>query len=370
MIPTAGAPLLSVVIPCYNEAANVVPLAQRLDRALAGLTWEAIFVDDDSPDGTAAVVRAAAQTDSRLRCLRRVGRRGLASAVIEGAMAASGRYVAVMDGDLQHDESRLPVLLAALRDGNDIAVGSRYIEGGTAAGLADRGRERLSSLGTRMAHRFLHVQLADPMSGFFMLERGLFDALAPRLTGYGFKILLDLLLAAPHGRGVPKLRVVEVPFRFGERVAGESKLDALVMVQFGGLLLDRLMRGAVPPRFVAFAAVGLVGLGVHLWVLWLAGVAGVGFDDAQVVATVVAMVANFQLNNRLTYRTQRLRGAALWRGLVLFMLVCGLGAVANIGIAGLLYADHARWALAGAAGALIGLVWNYAVSATLVWRGR
>jgi dolichol-phosphate mannosyltransferase len=364
-LPVHGAPLLSVVIPCYNESANVAPLLSRLDRALAGIDWEAIFVDDDSPDGTAAVVRAAGATDARVRCLRRVGRRGLASAVIEGAMVASGAYVAVMDGDLQHDETRLPALLTALQAGNDIAVGSRYVAGGDAAGLADRGRERLSSAGTWLANRLLPVTLADPMSGFFMLERGLFDALAPQLSGYGFKILLDLLLAAP-----PGLRVVEVPCRFGERLAGESKLDALVMVQFGGLLLDKLLGGTVPPRFVAFAAVGLVGLGVHLLVLVLSRGAGLGFDASQVVATFVAMIANFQLNNRITYRTQRLRGARLWRGMVLFILVCGLGAVANVGIAGMLYAEHARWAVAGAAGALIGLVWNYAVSATLVWRGR
>jgi dolichol-phosphate mannosyltransferase len=367
MIPPAAhdAPLLSVVVPCYNEAANVAPLVDRLHHALAGLAWEVIFVDDDSPDGTAATVRALARTDAHLRCLRRIGRRGLASAVIEGAMAASGTVIAVMDGDLQHDETRLPAMLAALRAGNDIVVGSRYVEGGDSAGLADRGRERLSTLGTALARRVLPVQLADPMSGFFMLNRALFDTLAPKLTGYGFKILLDLLLAAP-----PGLRVAEVPFKFGERLAGDSKLDALVLVQFGGLLFDRMMGGLVPPRFVAFAAVGLLGLGVHLLALLAGRAAGLGFDWAQGVATVAAMVFNFHLNNRLTYRTQRLRGPRLWRGLALFMLVCGLGAIANINVASLLYADHASWGLAGAAGALIGLVWNYAVSATLVWRPR
>jgi dolichol-phosphate mannosyltransferase len=362
---TLGAPLLSVVIPCYNEAANVAPLLAQIAAALEGLAWEAIFVDDDSPDDTAGVVRAAGVADARVRCLRRIGRRGLASAVIEGAMSASGHYVAVMDGDLQHDASRLPALLAAVQAGNAIAVGSRYVVGGDAGGLAGRRRERLSLVGTWAANAILPVHLADPMSGYFVLERRLFDRLAPNLTGYGFKILLDLLLAAPRG-----LRVVEVPCRFGERVAGQSKLDTLVLVQFAGLLFDKAMGGRVPPRFVAFAAVGLVGLFVHLMVLLASRDAGLGFGHAQVSATVVAMVVNFELNNRITYRTQRLRGGALLRGLILFMLVCGLGAAANIGIAELLYADHARWALAGAAGALIGLVWNYAVSATLVWRGR
>ena len=359
--------VLSVVIPCYNEAANVAPLVARLDRALAGIAWEAIFVDDDSPDGTADTVRRAARTDPRLRCLRRIGRRGLASAVIEGALSSSAEYIAVMDGDLQHDETALPALLAALRAGSDVAVGSRYVAGGDASGLADRTRQQLSSIGGRVARLFLRRPLTDPMSGFFMLDRRLFEDLAPRLTGEGFKILLDLLLAAPR-----ETRVTEVPCRFHDRVQGQSKLDALVLVQFAGLLIDKALGGVLPPRFIAFAAVGLLGLIVHLLILLgmhrLAP--GIGFDTAQVVATVIAMMVNFQLNNQITYRAQRLRNAALWRGLVLFMLVCGLGAVANIGIAGLLYADHTRWALAGAAGALIGLVWNYTVSATLVWRGR
>lgn len=359
-----GAPQLSVVIPCYNERANVAPLAARLSVALDGIDWEAIFVDDNSPDGTAGAVRAIGARDRRIRCLRRIGRRGLASAVIEGAMAAAGAVVAVMDGDLQHDETTLPALLAAVVGGADIAIASRYVPGGDAAGLADDGRKSLSAAGIRLANLFLPVQLTDPMSGFFALRRDLFDRLAPRLSGQGFKILLDLLLTLPKD-----VRVRELPSRFGPRLAGESKLDSLVLVQFAGLLLDKLLHGLVPLRFLAFAGVGMIGLAVHLAVLFGARAGGLDFDAAQIAATLVAMVANFQLNNRLTYRTQRLRGGALWRGLVVFMLACGVGAIANVGIAAMLRADHARWLLAGAAGALVGLVWNYAMSVTLVWRG-
>lgn len=361
-----GAPELTVVVPVYNERANVAPLVARLDAALAGVHWEVVFVDDDSPDGTAAEARRTAAHDPRIRCIRRIGRRGLASAVIEGALSSSAAYVAVIDGDLQHDETRLPEMLRLLRTGAaDIVVGSRHAEGGDASGLGGRKRQVLSDLGTRVAQAILPVSVADPMSGFFMLPRPLFEQMAPDLAGQGFKILLDLLLVAG-----ARLRVVEIPYQFHQRAAGKSKLDVLVLAQFAGLLLDKLLHGMVPLRFIAFACVGAVGVLVHLAVLTAGREAGLSFASSQTVATIVAMIANFQLNNQLTYRDQRLRGAALARGLLLFMVVCGLGAVANIGIARQLYAEHTAWTLAGAAGAVIGVVWNYAVSATLVWRVR
>lgn len=366
--PDPCAPELTVVVPCYNERANVAPLIRKLDAALAGIAWEAVYVDDNSPDGTTAEVRRIAQTDPRVRCIRRIGRRGLASAVIEGALSSSAPFIAVMDGDLQHDETRLPDMLASLRGGAcDLAVGSRHVEGGDSAGLSSRFRHSLSGLGIRLAQAFLPVSLSDPMSGFFMLPRPLFEQVAPRLTGQGFKILLDLVMSAP-----APLRVAEIPCRFHPRLAGESKLDVLVLAQFAGLLLDKVFGGLLPLRFLTFGLVGALGVAVHLAVLTLAReVGGIEFSIAQAAATVVAMVFNFQLNNQITYRDQRLRGPLLWRGLLLFMLVCGLGAIANIGIANTLYENHAAaWTLAGAIGAAIGVVWNYAVSSTLVWRTR
>jgi dolichol-phosphate mannosyltransferase len=362
-----GATTLTVVVPCYNERPNVAPLVSKLDAALSGIAWEAVFVDDNSPDGTTAEVRRIAQTDPRVRCIRRVGRRGLSSAVIEGALSTSAQFVAVIDGDMQHDETRLPEMLAALRSGRyDLAVGSRHVEGGDDSGLASRRRHMLSNGGIRLAQLFLPVRLSDPMSGFFMLPRPLFEQLAAGLTGQGFKILLDLALSSP-----APLRVIEIPYVFHERVAGESKLDALVLMQFVGLLLDKVFGGLLPLRFISFALVGALGVVVHLVVLTTAlKLAGLGFEAAQAIATVIAMVFNFQLNNDITYRDQRLRGPRLWRGLLLFMLVCGFGAVANIGIAKSLYDSHTSWTIAGAIGAVIGVVWNYAVSATMVWRAR
>jgi len=358
---------LSVIVPCYNERVNVAPMIAALDAALAGIAWEAIFVDDDSPDGTAAAVRKAAAADPRIRCLRRVGRRGLASAVIEGALASSATYVAVIDGDRQHDETRLPVMLAILRAGAaDIAVASRFAAGGDAAGLSSAFRHRLSAAAIRLASTMLPVKLTDPMSGFFMLRQESFERVAPRLTGQGFKILLDLLLSWP----TPP-RVHEVGATFRPRTEGESKLSPLVMLQFAALLLDKAMGGLVPLRFLSFALVGGFGVLVNLAVLKATLLTGAGFDAAQIVGTVAAMVANFELNNAITYRDQRLRGARLWRGLFLFMVVCGIGAVANVGIARALYhTGGAGPTPAALVGAIIGVVWNYAMSATLVWGRR
>lgn len=360
-----AAPTLSVVVPCYNERANVAPMVERLGEALAGISWEALFVDDDSPDGTAAEVRRIAQSDIRVRCIRRIGRRGLASAVIEGALASSAQTIVVIDGDLQHDPAVIPQLLAALNAGADIAVGSRHVQGGDNAGLANARRRRMSDLGIKAAQMIMPAKLEDPMSGFFALRRETFDQVAPKLHGQGFKILLDIVLAAPSD-----VRLAEVPMQFHPRLAGESKLDILVVTQFAGLLLDKLFGGLLPIRFVAFALVGALGLCVHFAILTLCRAGGLGFGTAQAVATVVAMVFNFWLNNAVTYRSCRLRGDAVWRGLAIYMFVCGLGAIANLGIANVLYQAHSGWTPSGIMGAAIGLVWNYAVSATLVWRAR
>ena len=358
-------PVLSVIIPCYNERANVRPLVAKLSAALQSVTWEAVFVDDDSPDGTSDELRAIAATDPRVRCIRRIGRRGLSSAVVEGALSTSASYIAVIDGDLQHDETRLPDLLAAVRAGADIAVGSRHVSDGVSDGLASSWRRSISDAGTRLAQRTLKVTLNDPMSGYFLLPRPLFEQLAPCLNAQGFKILLDLILSARK-----PLRVEEIACQFRPRIAGRSKLDVLVLFQFIALLLDKATRGLLPLRFVSFAVIGAVGVAVHLAVLSSCRILGAPFETAQIVATLVAMLTNFALNNLITYRDLRLRGPALSRGLVLFLAVCGLGAYANIGIACVLYSKHAGWTPAGLAGAAIGLVWNFAVSTTLIWRTR
>ncbi len=359
-----GGPDVSIIVPCYNESANVRPLVEMLRKVLDGRRWEVIFVDDNSPDGTSDVVRAFAQEDSHVRGLCRIGRRGLSSAVIEGALSSSAQVVAVMDGDLQHDESRLPALIDAVAGGGcDLAVGSRHVEGGSNQGLANAWRHALSDGGIWLAQRFMPVRLTDPMSGFFAIRQDRFRQIAPFLAATGFKILLDLVLSSP-----TPLKVQEIPCGFRARVAGESKLDVVVMLQFGALLVDKLCHGLVPLRFIAFCGVGFAGVLTNLVIMRLALLAGADFSLAQGVGTVVAMIVNFFLDNTVTYRDRRLKGARAARGLLLFVLVCSVGAVANIGIARLLYDQGHMITEASVAGAIMAAVWNYAMSSTIVWR--
>jgi dolichol-phosphate mannosyltransferase len=357
---------LSIIVPTFNESGNITALFERLKVSLDGTSWEVIFVDDNSPDGTWQAVRALAQQDARVRCLRRVGRRGLSGACIEGILASSAPYVAVMDADLQHDETQLPKMLALLQSGDaELVVGSRYVEGGSADSF-NRQRRGVSEFATMIAKRLLRVEIADPMSGFFMIRRDRFEQLAPQLSVHGFKILLDVVATA---RG--QLRTVEIPFTFGSRLSGESKLDSMVALDFLGLILAKLTGDAVSLRFLLFALVGSVGLFVHLFTLDVAfNVFDVRFTEAHVLGAVVAMTSNFLLNNFLTYRDQRLRGFSILPGLLLFYLVCSVGLLANVGVAFSVYDQRPIWWLAGAAGALMGVVWNYAMSGVFVWRKR
>jgi len=357
---------LAVIVPTFNERDNVTTLFRRLEAALAGVSWEVIFVDDNSPDGTWDVVRTMAREDSRVRCIRRIGRRGLSGACIEGILASSAPYAAVIDADLQHDERQLPKMLALLQGAEaDLVVGSRYIAGGSAESF-NKQRAGISALATEVAKRVLRVKIADPMSGFFMIRRDRFEQLAPQLSTQGFKILLDIVATA---RG--DLRVKEIPYRFGSRLHGESKLDSTVALDFLGLVLAKLTGDVVSLRFLLFAMVGSTGLLVHLAALFVAlEVFGLPFPEAQACGALVAMTSNFILNNFLTYRDQRLKGFSILRGLLLFYLVCSVGLFANVGVAFSVYDQEPIWWLAGAAGALMGVVWNYAMSGLFVWRKR
>lgn len=355
---------LSVIVPSFNERTNVALLIARLAEALRDVEWEVIYVDDDSPDGTADEVRRLATTNRRVRCVHRIGRRGLSSAVIEGILASSAPYVAVIDADMQHDETLLPRMLTMLqRDGLDVVVGSRYVAGG-GTGDWDNRRAALSRFATQLSRLVVQQPLSDPMSGFFMMARPAFERSVRRLSGQGFKILLDLFASTP----VP-FRFAELPYTFRSRLHGESKLDGLVVWEYLMLLLDKRLGHLIPARLALFLAVGASGLVVHLIVL-RSVLEVLSFAPAQLSASIVAMITNFFINNALTYRDRRLRGRRLLTGLVMFIAVCSVGALANVRFALSAFERDYSWWASGIAGAIVGSAWNYSMSALLAWRTR
>lgn len=354
---------LSVIIPTYNERANLEPLICLITTALNGLRWEVIFVDDDSPDGTALAARALYDSDSRVRCIRRIGRRGLASACIEGMLASSAPIVVVMDADLQHDPALIPLMLRRMAtEDADVVVASRYVDGGD-LGNWTVARENGSRLATKLAHRLTGVTVRDPMSGYFMVKRDVIERHASAYSGLGFKILLDILLT-----GGSSLCTVEVPLRFGERLHGDSKASGAVAWEYLLFLLEKATGSRVPVRFIAFCSIGAIGVGVHFLVLLLFLKAlGTRFIFGQIAATCVSIVSNFTINNLLTYADRRLSGLRWISGLASFGLICGFGALANVGIAAWLFARHASWPAAALAGIAASAVWNYGVSARYTW---
>jgi dolichol-phosphate mannosyltransferase len=365
--PGRSKPTVSVIVPTYRESANIPILFERIKRVLNGAPWELVVVDDDSPDGTSSVAFALAAEDRRIRCLRRVNRSGLAGAVIEGWMSSSADFVAVIDGDLQHDESILPKMYEALARGSgNLAIGAR-IRNASGSGSLSPARQALSDLGAWFFRRIAGTTVADPMSGFFMIRREIVSRLAPRLSPDGFKILVDVILSAGGG-----LKIVEIPYEFRKRNAGESKLTPLVGIDFLGLVVHHATAGILPIRFVLFAMIGAGGLIVHILTLsavlhWFGTLT---FDAGQLIATIVAMGSNFILNNEITYRPYRFRGPGMIVGFLAFALGCSVGALANLNVASWLYRADQTWWLAGLAGALLSVVWNYAVSTNLIWRRR
>jgi len=365
-IEAREAPLaLCVVIPTLNEAGNVEPLLEKLGIALAGIEWEAIFVDDGSTDGTPELLTRIAQSDRRVRMIRRIGRRGLSSAVVEGALASTTPIIAVIDADLQHDERILPDLYRSIAGGHELAIGTRYASNGS-TGEWDESRLKISRFATTLASPIMKTKLSDPMSGLFAVRRDVLLEAAPRLSNIGYKILLDLVASAQR-----ELKVAEVGYTFGTRQHGESKLDEMVALEYVELLLDKTVGRFVPVKLVQFGAVGMLGVGVHLALLDLAlNAIGFPFSWSQATAVIGAMTFNFALNNRFTYRDRQLKGLAWLGGLLSFYLVCSLGAVANVGIGSLVYEQFHGWWIAGIAGAIVGSVWNYVASGWLTWTRR
>jgi dolichol-phosphate mannosyltransferase len=286
--------------------------------------------------------------------------------VVEGALASTTPVIAVIDADLQHDEKILPDLYRAVADDeNELAIGTRYAANGSTGDWAED-RLKISRFATALASPIMKTHLSDPMSGFFAVRRDVLLEAAPKLSTVGYKILLDLVASHPR-----PLKVAEVGYTFGTRQHGESKLDEMVALEYLELLLDKAIGRYVPVKLVQFGAIGMLGVGVHLALLYFTlNLVGAPFATSQTVAVMGAMTFNFALNNKFTYRDRQLKGLAWIGGLFSFYLVCSLGAVANVGIGSLVYEQFHGWWIAGIAGAIVGSVWNYVASGWLTWTKR
>ena len=359
-VPSAD---VSIVVPTFNEAGNIRSFVSLIGNTLDAINWEIIFVDDDSPDGTWQIVKKTARYDTRIRVIRRVDRRGLAGACIEGILSSSAPYVVVMDVDHQHDEAILPAMLAPLiSDKADLIIGTRRTKH-SSAGFSTQ-RAVASCVANWLAQLSLDRRVSDPMSGFFAIKRSAFEVMAPKLSSNGFKLLLDILTT-----NFPPLRIIEIPYVFRSRRGGVSKFDARNTLDFVALLVHKLSQRIIPIRFVSFVVVGAIGIIVHLFTLRSGlRIAGISFGSAQTMATLAAMTSNFIMNNIFTYKDMQLRGRLAIKGLLKFYMVCGLGATANVGLASWIFGMNEPWWLAGVAGTLVGSVFNFSMSSLFVWR--
>jgi dolichol-phosphate mannosyltransferase len=355
------APQVSVVVPTYNEVGNVAMMYDSLARALGNRAWELVVVDDDSPDGTADAVRELGARHDNIRCIQRMQERGLCSAVHWGVQAAHGEVIVVMDGDLQHEPALIPQMLEALQAGADIVSGSRFLAGAAEKGLS-QGRRRLTEWGNRLTNRFLGTALSDPLTGFFATSRRLFLASIPSMQADGFKVFFDLVY---HNRDAT---IRELPFEFQRRRHGRSKLDLYMLWLLASDIVSKLSRGMLPPRLVSFVGVGLIGSIFHFAILYTSLDLGAVFWVSQAIATVVAMVFNFTINNVLTFSDERLRGAVFYKGLLLYSLIASVGIVANVSTAQIAYMTlHGHTFIAATTGLVIDVIWRFVVSNRLIW---
>lgn len=354
--------MLSIVVPSFNEKPNISPLVESIDKALAGVAdYEVVFVDD-SKDDTPAYLEELSKTNPRVRYLHRENGSGLASAVIEGFALAKGDAIAVMDADLQHPPHLLADMYREIQDQADVVLPSRYIGGGDSEGLSFI--RTLASKSARLAAQiFLKSvrKVSDPMSGYFMFKRGVIEGV--RLNPLGWKILLEVLVLGHYKT------VVEIPYRFEKRTAGESKLSFKVTLQYFLHILTLVARSERDRRFFLFAAVGLSGVVVDM-AIFLACTAWwhLSLNAAATVSAIIAMVFNFLLNRGITWKSSQKQ--SVYDQFPKYALINIIG----IGIKNIFVYILARAGLHGILCNLIGIaaacVWNYILCNRWVFRSQ
>ena len=361
-------PSLSIVIPTYNEKDNISKILEKLKRTLKDIKYEVIFVDDNSPDGTSKEVKNFMKKSSKIRLIHRIGRRGLSGAVIEGVFAANFELVAVMDCDLQHDETKLLDMMDLFFSNTflDLVIGSRFTDRG---GISDQAFSKIREFGSKMTtflvKKLLTINSSDPLSGFFMVKKETFLKSAENLQTQGFKILADFL--ATTGKSI---EVKEIGYKFKNRVAGESKMSFVTVLELIGLVLSRIFQGKVSIRFILFCMVGLSGIFVQLLITGTAMFFINQFSTSQTLGIIAAMTSNYFLNNTITFQERKLKSLDLIRGLFSFYLICSLGAFTNVAVASYVFGFSSNWLISSFIGAIFGAVWNFTLSSIFTWKSK
>lgn len=360
---------LSVIIPTYNEKENIDEIIKRLEKSLREISFEVIFVDDDSPDGTANAVKQQRKTRPHVNLIQRVGRRGLAGAVIEGILSAKSDISAVMDCDLQHDETKLIQMYYLFKNKPqlDLVVGSRFIGKEQIPDAAFSYIRKIgSNLATFYTKKLLGISISDPLSGFFMVRNKSFEKYSKNLQTQGFKVLADLIASAKKN-----LIVEEIGYTFKNRLAGESKMSLATGLELLSLIISQVFNGKLSIRFILFCFVGLSGVFVQILVTGLfMNVSKVSFEISQSLGIIFAMTSNYFLNNMITFRDRSLKYIELLKGLVSFYFICSLGALANFALANFVYSQLSNWLIASLCGAIFSAIWNFVLSSLFTWKIR
>ena len=359
---------VTFVLPTFNEKKNVKVIIDSINSLSHDFDCEIIVVDDNSPDGTGDVVKGLTYTYANLRIISRYGRRGLASAIKDGILSATGQFVVIMDVDGQHDTEIAIEMINRLLHSNslDLVVGSRFSEGSQILGLGTK-----RSLGSKLANTFSRLSLNykyrhlhDYMSGFFTLRYSSVSPYCKLIDIDGFKFLYELLSVS---KG--KLLIEEVPFRFMNRLDGSSKLDLAIVWDFIVSLIHSFFFRVLPRRMIAFGLVGCTGVLVQLLTSEaLASLTMGSFAHTTTIAVCLAATWNYAVNNQITFASSRLKGLDFTVGLFKFMAVSSLPIAANIGIATYFHQSlFASPVLAQFAGIAVSYLWNYMASSKVVW---
>ena len=356
---------LSIIIPTFNEAESIINLLIEIESIMEeSQAFEIIVVDDNSPDNTYEIIQNYILDNNKLfiSVIKRTWSKGLSSAVIEGSALAKFSYIAVMDGDGQHDPNDLKMLFREmLKSNKDIAIGSRFLNSKNSDSLSKK-RNLISIVGNSFSSLILKKKLSDPLSGFFVVKSSLLKNNSKKLYKEGFKILFDILMISKNAS------VLERQINFRERSAGTSKLNFSTVLSLIGQILENYTYRIFPSSFFVFSFIGSFGVLIHLSILYSMLAISMGYIHANFIGTIGALISNYFLNNFFTFNNLHRTSKERLKGLVRYAIVNSLSILANIGIAAQLYIQEFSILLSTAAGIFAGIILNYLLRKNLVFK--